>query len=261
MKFHSFCPRCGIEFTHEHHSSGSLICSCGWFDDTNETKAAHKIENTSMKAMAVFGVLFVAGFMHLGSWGNHAFSIPFTKAAQITGLLSADGYRDLAKTCIELNKWSCAETALVELATERGDVEGLAQAGSLFAKLNNQQKSLSFYASYEKAGGKNAMSLLNYAKVLETSSQDNEATRVYEKSIAANPQALPVQATSGIVHILIKHGQYEDAYERILSFRDSAENANGYLNVEAGQLQKQLGEKVIAQIEKKHAGARAVASK
>ncbi len=252
MKFHSFCPRCGTEFAESNFASGAVICSCGWFDDSVETRASHQIENKTIKAMAVFGVLFVAGFLHIGSWGNYALSIPFTKAAQMTGMLSAEGYRDLAKTCITLNKWDCAETALVELATERGDVEGYAQAGSLYSKLNNQQKAIAFYAAYEKAGGKNAMSLLNYAKTLEAASQDNEATRVYEKSIAANPQALPVQATSGIVHILIKHGQYQEAYERILTFRASAENANGYLNVESGQLQKQLGEKAIAQIEKKH---------
>jgi tetratricopeptide (TPR) repeat protein len=260
MNFHSFCPRCGTEFAPEQFATGSVICSCGWFDDTVQTHASHKTENSTIKAMAAFGFIFVAGFLHIGSWGNYALSIPFTKAAQVTGLLSADGYRGLAKTCITLNKWTCAETALVELATDRGDVEGYAQAGSLYSKLNNPQKAISFYAAYEKAGGKNAMSLLSYAKALEAAGQDNEATRVYEKSIAANPLALPVQATSGIVHIQLKHGQYVEAYERILSFHESAENANGYLNVESGQLQKQLGEKTIAQIEKKHT-SRAVAAK
>jgi hypothetical protein len=96
------------------------------------------------------------------------------------------------------------------------------------------------------------MSLLNYAKVLEAAAQDGEAQRVYEKSIAANPAVLPVQATTGIVRLLIKHGQYAGAYDRILSFHESAENANGYLNTEMSQLQKQLGEKAIAAIEKKH---------
>ena len=260
MKFHSFCPRCGTEFNQEHFTSGSVICACGWFDDSTETQATHKIENNTMKAMAAFGVVFVLGFAHLGSWGNHALSIPFTKIGEFTGMLSADGYRDLAKTCIELNKWQCAEDAYVELASERGDVEGLAQAGTLDAKLNKQQQALSLYQSYEKAGGKNSQSLLSYAKILEAASQDNEASRVYEKSIAANPTSLPVQATSGLVRIMIKHGQYAEAYERILAFHGSAENANGYLNVETAQLQKQLGEKAVAEIEKKHA-THTVASK
>jgi hypothetical protein len=253
MKFHSFCPRCGTEFTQEQSSTGSVICGCGWFDETTEIQATHKIENNTIKAMAAFGAVFILGFAHISSWGNYSLSIPFTKAAELTGMLSPDGYRNLAKTCIELNKWSCAENAYTELATERGDVQGFAQLGSLDGRLSKPQQAIAAYQAYEKAGGRDAMALLNYAKILEASAQDAEAQRVYEKSILAKPEALPVQATTGIVRLQIKHGQYVEAYERILAFHDSAENANGYMNTESAQLQKQLGEKVIAQLEKKHA--------
>lgn len=252
MKFHSFCPRCGTEFTQTHFASGTTICSCGWFDESVEEQATKKIEGTTIKAMVGFSVLFVLGFVHLGSWGNHAFSIPFVKAAEVTGLLSSDGLKDLAKTCTDLNKWECAETAYQEMAQDRGNVEGLAMAANLDAKINKPQQAIAFYQAYEKAGGKNAMSLLAFAKLLEGASQDQEAQRVYEKSIAANPSTLPVQATSGIVHLMMKYGQYAQAYERILAFHESAENASGYLNTEADQLRKQLGDKAIAELEKKH---------
>lgn len=260
MKYHSFCPRCGTEFTQEHFASGSLICACGWHDETVEKQADKKLENLTIKAMIGFAVVFTLGFAHVASWGNYAFSIPFTKAAEMTGMLSADGYRELAKTCITLNKWSCAEDAYTELAQERGDVEGYAQAGDLDAKLSKPAQAQQFYQAYEKAGGHNAMSLLAYGKLLEAANNDGEAQRVYEKSIAAKPDALPVQATSGIVRLLIKHGQYADAYERIIAFHNSAENAGGYLNVEAEQMQKALGEKVAEQIQKKVASKSVVAN-
>ncbi len=253
MKFHSFCPLCGTEFNQEHLASEPAICACGWFDHSPEIQAAHKIENNSIKAMLVFGVLFTLGFAHVSSWGNHALVIPFTKVAEMTGLLSTEGYRDLAKTCIELNKWSCAETAYTELAQDRGVVEGYALVGALDARLNKIPQSIVAYQAYEKSGGKDSLALLHFAKILEASAQDTEATRIYEKSIAAKPEALPVQATTGLVRLMIKHGQYVKAYERILAFHDSAENANGYLNTEVAQLQKQLGEKVVAQLDKKHA--------
>ena len=107
---------------------GHIVCSCGWIDDSPVETALKANEKKSIRAMAIFGVLFVAGFCHLGSWGSHAFSIPFTKIAQITGTLSAEGYHNLAQTCIDLNKWSCAENAYLDLATSRGDVEGLAHS-------------------------------------------------------------------------------------------------------------------------------------
>jgi len=251
MKMHTFCPRCGTEFTSQHQAAGHLICGCGWFDESVDELATKKIEKKTIKAMMIFGVVFVAGFCHLGSWGNRAFSIPFTKAAQIAGMLSADGYRELAKTCIDLNKWSCAEEAYLGLATKRGDVEGLAQLGSLDARLNKPVDALAAYNAYEKRGGHESMALLQFAKLLETTSQDADAFRLYEKSIQAKPEALPVQATTGIVRLLMKQGRYTEAYERILAFHESAENAKGYMNTEAAQLEKQLGETAVHQLEKK----------
>ncbi len=253
MTIHTFCPRCGTEFTSAHHAAGHLICACGWFDESVDQHAAKLIEKKTINGMMIFAAVFVAGFLHIGSWGNHALSIPFTKLAQVTGLLSADGYRGLAQTCIELNKWTCAEGALKGLADERGTIEALAQLGSLDARLNKPAEAIAAYSTYEKRGGHDAMSLLNFAKVLETNGQDGEAIRVYEKSIAASPEVLPVQATTGIVRLQMKQGHYTEAYERILAFHESAENAKGYMNTEAAQLEKQLGETAVHQLEKKQA--------
>ncbi len=251
MKFHTFCPRCALEFTNEHHSVGNLSCACGWIDTTGDEKAAQLIEKKTIHVMLAFGAIFTAGLLHVGSWGNYALSIPFTKAAQFTGMLSSDGYRDLAKSCIQLNKWTCAEDAYTSLATERGQVEGFAELGSLDARLNKPADALRAYAAYEKNGGHDSKALLQFGKLLETANQDAEATRIYEKSIVSNPASLPIQATTGIVRLMMKQGRYSEAYERIVAFHESAENAGGYLNTEAAQLQKQLGETATAKIEKK----------
>ncbi len=251
LKFHTFCPRCALEFTAEHHSTGSLSCACGWIDTTNTEKASLVIEKKTIHVLLAFGAIFTAGLLHVGSWGNYALSIPFTKVAQVTGMLSADGYRDLAKTCIILNKWSCAEEAYTSLATQRGVADGFAELGSLEARLNKSADAVRAYASYEKNGGHESKALLQFGKLLESANQDAEATRIYEKSIASNPMALPIQATTGIVRLMMKQGKYVEAYERIVAFHESAENAGGYLNTEAAQLQKQLGETAAAKIEKK----------
>lgn len=251
MTFHNFCPRCNQEFSKKNHVSGIAICECGWSDQTSENKAAMKIEKKAITAMFAFAVLFTVGFGHLQSWGSHATSIPMIKIKQMTGNLSTQGYRELAQACIELNKWSCAENAYVELANLRGDTEGFAELGSLQQRRGLPERAFAAYQEYEKRGGNDAFSLVQYGKVLEMLNQDLEAMKIYEKSIAAAPEALPVQATSGIVRLLIKKGSYEEAYVRIIEFHESAQNAKAYMNTELAQLEKQLGSVAARKIEKK----------
>jgi tetratricopeptide (TPR) repeat protein len=251
MKFHSFCPRCSSELTTEHHSTGVAICACGWADDSPTEVAIKKTEKTSIQAMVAFSVLVAVGFGHLQSWGQYATSIPFTKLAQMTTGLSAQGYRDLAKACIELNKWSCAEEAYIELTTVAGDIQGFAELGSLRNRLKQPEGALQAYEAYEKKGGKDAFSLVQYGKLLEAARRDDDAMKMFEKSIANSGEALPVQATTGIVQLLMKQGRYEEAYMRVIAFHESAQNASGYMNTELAQLQQQLGSVAARKIEKR----------
>lgn len=251
MKYHSFCPLCGGELTNEQHSTGVAICGCGFADTTPTEVAIKKTEKTSIQIMLGFSVVVAVGFGYLQSWGQYATSMPFTKLAQMTTGLSNQGYRDLAKACIELNKWSCAEEAYIELTTQAGDIQGFAELGSLRNRLKQPEGALQAYEAYEKRGGKDAFSLVQYGKLLEAANRDEEAFKIYEKSIVASGEALPVQATSGIVRLLMKQGRYEEAYIQVVTFHESAQNASGYLNTELAQLQQQLGQVAARKIEKR----------
>lgn len=251
MKYHSFCPRCGSELTNEQHSTGVAICACGFSDETPTAESIKKTEKTSIQIMLVFSAVVAVGFGYLQSWGQYATTMPFTKLAQMTTGLSPQGYRDLAKACIELNKWACAEEAYIELTTQAGDIQGFAELGSLRNRLKQPEGALQAYEAYEKRGGKDAYSLVQYGKLLEAANRDQDATTVYEKSIASSGDALPVQATNGIVRILMKQGRYEEAYVRVITFHESAQNASGYMNTELAQLQQQLGQVAARKIEKR----------
>lgn len=251
MKFHSFCPRCGNTLSNEHHSTGVAICECGFADESPSEAMIKKTEKTSIQIMLAFSTVVAVGFGYLQSWGQYATSMPFTKLAQMTTGLSPQGYRDLAKACIELNKWSCAEDAYIELTTQAGDVQGFAELGSLRNRLKQTEAALQAYEAYEKRGGKDAFSLVQYGKLLEAANRDEDAMKIYEKSIASSGEALPVQATTGIVRLLMKQGRYEEAYVRVITFHESAQNASGYLNTELSQLQQQLGQVAARKIEKR----------
>lgn len=242
MAFHGNCPQCGSNIPSERYGTGYAICECGWFDVSSRDLAQKQSEKKVIHVLIGASVVMVLMYAHLLSWGSYAVSIPFTKLAQLTGTLSKSGYEELAQACIELNKWDCAKDAYVGVYRKTGDPSGLSSLAHLQSRLNERDAALSSYAAYVKSGGNDGVALLRYAKLLEERGNSEQAIAIYEKSIAARPDILPVQATTAIVRHLIKKGQYEDAYARILAFHESAGNAKGYLNTERLQLEEALGQ-------------------
>jgi tetratricopeptide (TPR) repeat protein len=236
MKTYTNCPRCQNDFGSDAFKTGSAICKCGWFDDGSSGVQQKKTEKKAVIILAAATVLLSLGYGHLMNWGGYAMSIPFVKIQEITGTLSNAGYEELAQQCIVLNKWSCAEKAYLELYTSRNDLEALAKLGSLEARLDKPEQALEFYVIYASKGGKDNRALLNYGTLLENAGKTSEAFKVFESSIAAHPEVLPVQATTAIVRMLIKDGKTDEAKARIEAFHKSAGNANGYLNTELTEL-------------------------
>lgn len=240
MSFHGNCPQCGTHIPQDRYETGAAICECGWTDNSPAKRFDGEVEKKTIMGMVVFCLALLAFYGHAMSWGSYAVAIPFVKLQQVTGTLSTQGYRDLADACIGLNKWSCARTAYLEIYTSNRDPQGLADLGHFEVRLGNTPAALSAYASYFKVGGKSGIASLEYGKVLETAGQADAAIAQYEESIKAREATLPIQATAGIVRILIKQGKYEQAYQRITDFHASAENAKGFLNTELAQLESTL---------------------
>jgi tetratricopeptide (TPR) repeat protein len=178
--------------------------------------------------------------VHFARWGEHALSIPVLRIQQVTGTLSAQGYDKLAKACIGINKWSCAENAMLRSFEKSKDPGALNRLAILHMQLGQPQKAIVQFESYFKAGGNDGRTMLAYAKLLELDKKYRDALKYYKSSISARPDALPVEATGGIIRILIKEGRYREAYAQITSFHKSAENAKGYFNTELTQLKPRL---------------------
>lgn len=234
----SNCPRCNAEIGPENRQTGLAICgSCGWTDPSQTIHSAESNERKSIAIMVFMGLVMVLSFGHLVSWGSYAFQAPFMKLGEMTGMISKQGLHELADACVHLNKWACAKNAYLGIYKSKGDVEGIAELAYLQARLNETEAALSTYASYVKLGGKDGESLLRYGKLLEVANRTEDSIRMYEASIAARPELLPVQATTAIVRLLIKQGKYVEARERIVSFHGSAGNAKGFLNTELTQIE------------------------
>jgi hypothetical protein len=235
--FHGNCPRCSSEIPQESVTTGQAMCSaCGWTDPSFVISSQSKNEKKTITALVVAAIVIVLGYAHLVSWGSYAVKAPFMKIGEMAGMLSTPSLRELGQVCIDLNKWSCAKKAYLGIYTKNGDVSGLADLAYLQSRLNENEAAVATYTSYLKGGGKNGEAILRYAKLLEITSHDVDAMKMYEDSIVVRPDILPVQATAGIVRVMMKQGHFQEARERILAFHASAGNAKGFLNTELTQL-------------------------
>lgn len=222
-------------------AGGLAVCShCGWYESKAQAHATIKIENQTILAMAITSVSILLLTAHMLSWGAHAFSVPFLKVGNWTGMLGTSGYNELAQMCLDLGKIPCAKNAYIENFRQNRELESLAKLARLQVRNQETQNALTTFAAYINAGGKNGEAALLYGQLLEQAGQDAEALRMMELSIASRPDSLPIAATGAIVRILMKQGRYEDARDRLLRFHDSAGNAKGYLNTELSQIEQAI---------------------
>jgi tetratricopeptide (TPR) repeat protein len=244
MNVEGFCPQCNSAIPSERYLTGYAICECGWYDKTPVAKAYVQFEKKVIASMLFAAITLTLLYGHMLNWGGYAFEIPIVKVEQLTGTLSKKGYEELAQACIVLNKWSCAQNAYLDLYRQAGDAEGLARLGHLQGRLNEKAAAQSSFASYFKAGGKNADAAIEYGTLLEGAGQMDAAMKAYEDSIRLRPETLPINATTSIVRLMIKVGHYDEAYQRIVAFHESAGNAEGYLNTELAQLEPRVSASV-----------------
>lgn len=237
MTVHGFCPQCNSEIPRSRLSSGYAICECGWFDVTPSNNNRKKEEQRVVVAMVAATIIMALSLMHYANWGSHAFSIPFIKIQQLTGTLSPEGYKNLAKVCLSLGKNECAKTAYLGLYKQARQVDGLAEYAYISSRLGETAVAQQVYGDYFRLGGKDGEAALRYAKLLEQAGREDEAIQFYDLSIQYRPMVLPIQATTGIVRIKMKQGLYEEAYELLMAFHQSAGNAKGFLNSELTQLE------------------------
>lgn len=237
------CPRCNSQL-HTNVMSGNIkagglaVCSkCGWYESQAQAELRKKSENETITIMVTFAVSLLLVSAHMLSWGAHAFSVPLLKVGQWTGTLSTRGYDELAQDCIDLGKYECARTAMIENFQSHRTPEPLAKLARLQVRLQQTPQAMVTFASYFKNGGKDGDSALLYGQMLEQGGQDAEALKMLEASIVARGTQLPIAATGAIVRIMMKQGRYDDARERIEQFQASAGNAKGYLNTELAQIE------------------------
>lgn len=224
------CTYCGSDLKQDFRNVA--FCSCGWVDRKSEKAVIQETDKRTSKRIIMIGVGLAVFMGHLFNWGGFAFRIPFVRAQQVTGVLSAEGYDELAQICTQLNKWSCAENAYNQEFKKSKDATALLKLAKLQQKLDKKSDAAKSYERYFAAKGDDGVAMIDLGNLLVDQKRFAEALKLFERSIAKRPDTLPVRATSGIVKTMMKQGRYRDARARLVAFHKSAENAPSYLNVE-----------------------------
>jgi len=236
------CAKCGVGLTHDRYINSVAHCDCGWLNVQQSSGNSNysELDRKTIKLLVSASVAMVGLFAYFATWGSYGFKIPIVSILLFTGTLSPKGHEELARVCISLGKYSCAKEAYHSLYNSKGRVAGLAQLANLENRLGESVNALKTLDTYVKAGGNASEATLLHGRLLEQHNRVSEAIKSYEASIANSGQSLPVTATSSLVRILMQRGHYTKAYNLILTFHESAENAIGYLNTEKTHLQNHL---------------------
>jgi tetratricopeptide (TPR) repeat protein len=241
MQSFRICPQCDHHLTSENHV-GVLLCSCGWNDRASEQTAKKAMEKTTSVYLIASMAVLVMAFSHLVSWGAYSLSAPVLKVGKVAGLLSINGYNQLADACLATGRFDCAEGAYARSFEEFKQSGELLKLAKLQLRLGENAKSRESYLLYFKAGGKDQRAMVKLGNLLEADKNYAKALKTYQQAYVASLKnsktELPIEAMSGIVRVLMKQGRHREVYARIIKFHNTSETAKGYLNVELAQVRE-----------------------
>lgn len=231
------CPRCSSLM------ALGQVCVCGHGAKDSLVSVLQKRDRSVLGAYIVFSILLALAYVHLQSWGPYALQVPMLKAEHIFGMLDSKGYSKLSAACIARGKEKCAKQAYIDMYVRTRDVEAIALLAQLEIKTHETDVALETFEAYYKKGGKNPKVALQYALALEGEHHYDASIHYLKLSIQQNPDKLAVSATGELLRILLAQQKYSQARNVLDDFWASAENAKGYFNNEAAQIQKVLGPK------------------
>lgn len=242
MIIHQYCPRCQEPMVSL--SPGLQICSCGWCGSEVHKRESRKVELKIIMTMVAITIFLCTSVHHVGTWGKNSASVVFYKLKTIVAPAPQD-YRSFASICFTAHRWNCVEDAHAEEYRLSKNPEVIAMQASLKLRLQDRAAATRLYARYFEVGGHDVDAKIAYAKILEMNENPEVALKFYSEAASETPaDLLPLEATSGLVRVLIGLGRYQQAKIEILKFHDSASNAKGYLNQELNQVDRVLNERV-----------------
>ena len=192
--------------------------------------------------MSVAAVALLLLAYHFSNWGSHSFSIVFLKTAQAMNVASADQYQDLQKICYDLKRYDCVEGAFRSQHASFEDVESLKKLALLQMRRGKEKVALRTYQQYFDNFSKeklDAQSLFNYAKLLSSTGNKEQALEYYSKIINRNKNTFPLNAVRNKIEILVQLDRLNEAKGLIRRYRALGKD-DVYVTQEMNDIEKQI---------------------
>lgn len=189
-----------------------------------------QIDKANNRTILIISALILIVGFHLASWGSYSLEIRFLQLRDLTGLASAKSMDRMAKICLELKKYSCAEYAYSrEAQIDKNQISKFAEYQMSRRKFKEAAQSL---RNHLKTAKKDTTAMLTYAKALGELGQIDEAARYYEHVIGSQSRVLQPEVVKAYVKDLAKAKRYSQAQAVILRARKTHARAARFMEQE-----------------------------
>ena len=245
------CPRCETQLKE------SSACFCGWVDPRNiRAKSDRSVDLRIMKILAGTCVGVLLMYAQILTWGTFFVEGPYLHLKQMSGVATDENLIRLSELCKLRGNVACVESTLADRTKVSGKPEAFADLGRFLYSQKQYNKALAAYEGYfSQSKSPDARTNFEMGRLLFTLEKDAQAISYLQASIDAKVDVLATHPTQVLVQAYIRLGQLDKAYEQVLTFHASAENAKGYMNKERKDLEEKLGKEAIV-LQKKFEASR-----
>lgn len=189
-----------------------------------------QIDKANNRTIVIVSAVIVLVAVHLATWGSYSLEIRYLQLRDLTGLASASSMDRMAKICVELKKYSCAEYAYSrEAQIDKNQISKFAEYQMSRRKFKEAAQSL---RNHLRTAKKDTTAMLTYAKVCGELGQIDEAARYYEHIIGSQARVLQPEVVKAYVKDLAKAKRYSQAQAVILRARKTHARASRFMEQE-----------------------------
>ena len=222
------CPRCQSVLEKDQVFSGISVCHCGWTGSDTQEDFEKQKDTQVIKALVGFA-LAIALVLGFSVWtkSSHGF-LPYTEFKISLNLATVKDAEKLANVCRTQKNIACVKDAYLYLASKdllkRND--WMKELARTLYFMGDYPSSVQAYSSYFNATGvaaseKDEQSQYYYAKSLEKSGATKDAIMHYKEVLTYDKDSINLNATKGLVQLLISERRYKEARAIIRKFKRS----------------------------------------
>jgi tetratricopeptide (TPR) repeat protein len=229
------CPRCQLDIADERRNQSPVVCNhCGFTSPKKNNQVQSEVESRFIKISLGLSLFFVAAFIQVVNWDNHALTVLPLQAKSLFGVMSAQDQEEMATLCMDRQKYDCVERMYSKTAAT--SLDNRARFADFLSKREKVRPAAEQYKLYFDEGGVDLQARYNYAKLLAQLGEFDQAAVLFHQVIDAKPDTVQITVVQHYVRALIHANQLDKAKKMIEEVRKQSAQANSFMAEEMAQI-------------------------